>query len=93
MKPATCSATRFCPKSLRVSTPSSSTRPAPGPKRRPARWPTARVPRIAAVSCNPVTFARDAKILCDAGYRLQWVQMVDQFRFSPHVELAAAFAR
>jgi len=51
------------------------------------------VPRIAAVSCNPVTFARDAKILCDAGYRLQWVQMVDQFRFSPHVELAAAFAR
>jgi len=51
------------------------------------------VPRIAAVSCNPVTFARDAKILCDAGYRLDWVQMVDQFRFSPHVELAAAFAR
>ncbi|MBN2760516.1 MAG: class I SAM-dependent RNA methyltransferase [Rhodobacteraceae bacterium] len=51
------------------------------------------VPRIAAVSCNPVTFARDAKILCDAGFRLQWVQMVDQFRFSPHVELAAAFAR
>jgi 23S rRNA (uracil1939-C5)-methyltransferase len=48
---------------------------------------------IAAVSCNPVTFARDAKILCDGGYRLQWVQMVDQFRFSPHVELAAAFAR
>lgn len=52
-----------------------------------------RVPRVAAVSCNPVTFARDAKILCDAGYRLEWVQMVDQFRFSPHVELAAAFAR
>lgn len=51
------------------------------------------VPRIAAVSCNPVSFARDAKILCDAGYRLDWVQMVDQFRFSPHVELAAAFAR
>jgi 23S rRNA (uracil1939-C5)-methyltransferase len=51
------------------------------------------VPRIAAVSCNPVTFARDAKILCDGGYRLQWVQMVDQFRYSPHVELAAAFAR
>lgn len=52
-----------------------------------------KVPRIAAVSCNPVTFARDAKILTDAGYRLQWVQMVDQFRHSPHVELAAAFAR
>ncbi|WP_424966095.1 class I SAM-dependent RNA methyltransferase [Dinoroseobacter sp. S375] len=51
----------------------------------------ARVPRIAAVSCNPVTFARDAKMLCDAGYRLAWVQVVDQFRWSPHVELAAAF--
>lgn len=51
----------------------------------------AQVPRIASVSCNPVTFARDAKILTDAGYRLSWVQVVDQFRWSPHVELAAAF--
>lgn len=51
------------------------------------------VARIAAISCNPVTFARDAKALCDAGYRLNWVQMVDQFRFSPHVELAAQFTR
>jgi 23S rRNA (uracil1939-C5)-methyltransferase len=51
------------------------------------------VPRIAAVSCNPVTFARDAKILCAGGYRLDWVQMVDQFRFSPHVELAAQFSK
>lgn len=51
----------------------------------------AQVPRIASVSCNPVSFARDAKILCDAGYRLRWVQVVDQFRWSPHVELAAAF--
>ncbi|MEJ6390027.1 class I SAM-dependent RNA methyltransferase [Gymnodinialimonas ulvae] len=49
----------------------------------------AQVPRIAAVSCNPVTFARDAKILTDAGYRLDWVQPIDQFRWSPHVELAA----
>jgi 23S rRNA (uracil1939-C5)-methyltransferase len=48
---------------------------------------------IAAVSCNPVTFARDAKILCAGGYRLDWVQMVDQFRFSPHVELAAQFSK
>lgn len=51
----------------------------------------AQIPRIAAVSSNPVTFARDAKTLCAAGYRLQWVQVVDQFRWSPHVELAAAF--
>ncbi|MGR3506550.1 MAG: class I SAM-dependent RNA methyltransferase [Paracoccaceae bacterium] len=47
--------------------------------------------RIAFVSCNPVTFARDAKTLLSAGYRLEWVQVVDQFRWSTHVELAAAF--
>ena len=49
------------------------------------------VPRIASVSCNPATFARDARILIDGGYRLEWVQPVDQFRWSPHVELVAAF--
>ncbi len=48
---------------------------------------------VAAVSCNPVTFARDAKILCDAGFGLDWVQVVDQFRWSPHVELVARFSR
>lgn len=51
----------------------------------------ARVPVLAYVSCNPVTFARDARVLVDAGYRLDWVQVVDQFRWSAHVELAAAF--
>lgn len=50
-----------------------------------------RVGRIAAVSCNPVTFARDAAILTKAGYRLCWIDVVDQFRWSPHVELAAMF--
>jgi 23S rRNA (uracil1939-C5)-methyltransferase len=50
-----------------------------------------KVPVIAAVSCNPATFARDAKILAQAGYKLNWVQVVDQFRWSPHVELAAQF--
>ncbi|WP_172297896.1 class I SAM-dependent RNA methyltransferase [Pseudoruegeria sp. HB172150] len=50
------------------------------------------IPRIAAVSCNPVTFARDAAILCKAGYRLDWIDVVDQFRWSPHVELAAQFS-
>lgn len=51
------------------------------------------VPRIAAVSCNPATFARDAEILIKGGYRLDWVQPVDQFRWSSHVELAAQFTR
>jgi len=52
-----------------------------------------KVPRIAAVSCNPVTFARDAKILLSGGYRLDFVQVVDQFRWSQHIELAAGFSR
>jgi len=52
----------------------------------------ARIPVIAAVSCNPVTFARDARILIAAGYRLDWVRPVDQFRWSAHVELAARFS-
>ncbi|MBA3911133.1 MAG: class I SAM-dependent RNA methyltransferase [Rhodobacter sp.] len=51
------------------------------------------VPLIAAVSCNPVTFARDAKVLVAAGYALDWVQVVDQFRWSTHVELVARFSR
>lgn len=51
------------------------------------------VPSVAAISCNPVSFARDAKLLVAGGYRLEWVQMVDQFRFSPHVELVARFNR
>ncbi|WP_420396325.1 class I SAM-dependent RNA methyltransferase [Nioella sp.] len=51
------------------------------------------IEKIGFVSCNPVTFARDAKTLSDAGYSLNWVQVVDQFRWSPHVELAASFTR
>ena len=45
------------------------------------------------VSCNPATFARDARILTAGGYVLDWVQVVDQFRWSHHVELAARFHR
>ena len=51
------------------------------------------VPRIAYVSCNPATFARDAEILAKGGYRLLWARPVGQFRWSTHVELAAAFIR
>ena len=51
------------------------------------------VPRIAYVSCNPSTFASDARILADGGYTLQWVRPVGQFRWSTHVELAACFSR
>jgi 23S rRNA (uracil1939-C5)-methyltransferase len=51
------------------------------------------VPLIVAVSCNPATFARDARILADGGYRLAVVTPVDQFRYSAHVEIVARFAR
>ena len=51
------------------------------------------VPRIAYVSCNPATFARDAKALIEGGYHLQWVKPVGQFRWSTHVELVGSFAR
>ena len=52
----------------------------------------ARLPRIAYVSCNPATFARDAKTLLSHGYAMGPVRVVDQFRWSTHVELVAGFA-
>jgi 23S rRNA (uracil1939-C5)-methyltransferase len=54
---------------------------------------TSRVPQIAYVSCNPATFGRDAEILVKGGYHLLWARPVGQFRWSTHVELAAAFSR
>jgi 23S rRNA (uracil1939-C5)-methyltransferase len=51
------------------------------------------LPRMTYVSCNPQTFARDAAHLVAAGFRLNWVQPIDQFRWSPHIELVADFDR
>ena len=51
------------------------------------------VPVIAAVSCNPATFARDARILIDGGYKLTAATPIDQFRYSLHVEIAARFEK
>jgi len=51
------------------------------------------VKTISMVSCNPVSFARDAQALVDAGFAMPWVQVVDQFRWSPHTEVVAAFTR
>ena len=48
---------------------------------------------VVAVSCNPATFARDARILVDGGFRLLQVTPLDQFPWSGHVELVAAFRR
>jgi len=46
---------------------------------------------IAMVSCNPNTFARDARNLIDAGYHLKWVQPIDAFLYAAEIELVAAF--
>jgi 23S rRNA (uracil1939-C5)-methyltransferase len=52
-----------------------------------------RVGRLAYVSCNPETFARDAAILTHAGFHLTGVKPVDQFLWSTHIELVGAFER
>ena len=51
------------------------------------------VPLVVAVSCNVDTFARDAALLAEGGYRLARITPVDQFLWSPHMELCAAFRR
>jgi len=48
---------------------------------------------IVYVSCNPSSFARDAELLCKAGYRIDWVQPVGQFRWSTHVEMVVRLSR
>ena len=58
-----------------------------------AKLAASAVGRVAYVSCNPATFARDAKTLVDGGYAVQWVEPVGQFRWSTHVELVACFSR
>ena len=52
-----------------------------------------KVPLVVAVSCNAATFARDARILVDGGYRLAAVTPVDQFRYAAHVEIVACLVR
>ena len=51
------------------------------------------VPLVAMVSCNPITFARDAKALIAAGFRIESLVVVDQFRWSNHIEVAARLVR
>ncbi|MBV9508981.1 MAG: class I SAM-dependent RNA methyltransferase [Caulobacteraceae bacterium] len=51
------------------------------------------VGKCVGVSCNPATFVRDARILADAGFRLVRVKPIDQFLWSPHIELVGVFER
>ena len=50
-----------------------------------------KVPIVISISCNINTFARDAMILIENNYKLKWVQPIDQFLFSPHVETVSLF--
>ena len=52
-----------------------------------------KIGKIAMVFCNPASFARDAAILCDASFVLGWVQVIDQFLFTNHLEIVGAFHR
>jgi 23S rRNA (uracil1939-C5)-methyltransferase len=67
--------------------------PRAGAKEQMPHLASSPVPRIAYVSCNPATFARDARALVDGGYKLDWVKPVGQFRWSTHVELVGCFTR
>jgi 23S rRNA (uracil1939-C5)-methyltransferase len=58
-----------------------------------AELAAATVPRIVYASCNPASFARDARTLVDGGYALEALRPVDQFLFSPEIELVARFER
>ena len=67
--------------------------PRAGAEAQVGRLAAAGPPRIAMVSCNPVTFARDAAALVEGGYRMGRLLVVDQFRWSAHVELVCGFTR
>jgi 23S rRNA (uracil1939-C5)-methyltransferase len=67
--------------------------PRAGAKEQAQALAAAKVPRLAYVSCNPSSFARDVKTMVEGGWRLDWIQPVGQFRWSTHVELAASLSR
>lgn len=67
--------------------------PRAGAEAQVAELAQSQVARVAMVSCNPVTFARDAAALISAGFVLNWIDVVDQFRWSPHIELVGSFTR
>ena len=67
--------------------------PRAGARAQAAALAASPVPQIAMVSCDPATFARDARSLVDGGYRLLWVRPIDAFLWSSQIELVAAFTR
>ncbi|MBN9412408.1 MAG: class I SAM-dependent RNA methyltransferase [Candidatus Paracaedimonas acanthamoebae] len=52
-----------------------------------------KVSHVVMISCNPDTFARDVSFLQKGGFRLEKLTPVDQFLWSPHVEIVAHLRR
>ncbi len=67
--------------------------PRAGAKAQAAALSLSGVGRVVAASCNAASLARDARILVDGGYRLDRVVAVDQFPWTPHLEIVASFTR
>ena len=67
--------------------------PRAGARDQSAQLPGTKAHTVVYVSCNPTTFARDARMLIDGGFRLETVAPVDQFLWSAHVELVGVFRR
>ena len=67
--------------------------PRAGAEAQARAFAASRLPLVLAISCNAESFARDARILIDGGFQIERVTPLDQFRYSPHVEIAAAFRR
>ena len=67
--------------------------PRAGAERQAREIAASAVQRVVAISCNAETFARDARILADGGFSCEGVTPIDQFRYSAHVEIFAAFRR
>lgn len=67
--------------------------PRAGAREQVARIAASAVERVVYISCNPASWAKDARVLADAGFRLADLRPVGQFRWSTHVELASLFVR
>jgi 23S rRNA (uracil1939-C5)-methyltransferase len=67
--------------------------PRAGAEAQSAQLAASSIRRIAMVSCSAGTFARDLRLLVDGGYRIERITPVDQFLWSPHIEIVARLAR
>ena len=67
--------------------------PRSGARQQAEQIARAPIRKLAYVSCDPASFARDIKVLIEHGFTLTKITPVDQFRWSPHVELVGAFER